>query len=128
VGQSGAGERTKVKLRKTASYEGRFSKAKQTQILLSVHLRELFPHCCIETEYQFATDRKWRFDAAVPSKSIAIEIEGGHWAGGAHVRGKHFESDMEKYNRAALYGWRVLRFSHQQVLEGEAKAFIERYL
>lgn len=113
---------------KTASYEGRFSKAKQTQELLCIHLRELFPMVTIKKEYRFCDDRMWRFDVAMISGGLAFEIEGGHWAAGAHVRGEHFESDMEKYNRAALDGWKVLRFTHKQVERGEAKAFIQKWL
>lgn len=62
-------------------------------------------------EYQFHTKRKWRFDAAYPGNRIAIEFEGGVWraGGGTHQRPKRFLADMEKYNEAALAGWRVLR-------------------
>ena len=35
--------------------------------------------------------------------------EGGIFSGGAHTRGKHFQSDCEKYNTAGLMGWRVFR-------------------
>jgi hypothetical protein len=35
---------------------------------------------------------------------------------------------MEKYNHAALLGWRVLRFTPAQVLDGTAIAFIHRVL
>lgn len=77
-------------------------------------------------EFQFCSFRKWRFDFALPG--IGIEIEGGIWTNGAHVRGKHFMSDMEKYNHAALLGWRVLRFTPSQVLDGSAIEFIKKVL
>jgi very-short-patch-repair endonuclease len=69
-------------------------------------------------EYRFHPERKWRFDFVIVSEGVstlAVEIEGGIWNQGAHVRGKHFESDCEKYNTAALAGWRVLRFSTRMV-------------
>lgn len=55
--------------------------------------------------------RKWRFDAAWPRFRVAIECEGAIWTGGAHTRGKHFLSDLEKYNAATEQGWRVLRYT-----------------
>jgi hypothetical protein len=61
-------------------------------------------------EYKFAApDRAFRFDYAWPEKHVALEVEGGIWTRGAHMRGKHALSDMQKYNLAALRGWKVLR-------------------
>lgn len=65
-------------------------------------------------EYKFHPVRKWRFDYALLEHKIAIEIEGGIWNNGAHVRGKHYSSDMEKYNQAQILGWKVLRYTHEQ--------------
>jgi very-short-patch-repair endonuclease len=39
---------------------------------------------------------------------------------GRHVTGKGFERDARKYNRAALLGWRVLRFTASMIASGEA--------
>ena len=60
-------------------------------------------------EYRFHPVRKWRFDYAIPSHLIALEVEGGVWTGGRHIRASGFLGDMEKYNNAALLGWRVFR-------------------
>ena len=60
-------------------------------------------------EYRFHPTRKWRFDDAIPSRRIAIEVEGGVWTQGRHTRPKGFLGDMEKYNTATLMGWRVFR-------------------
>lgn len=78
-----------------------------------------------EREYKFALPRKWRFDFAYPDLKLAIEVEGGTWVNGAHTRGGHYESDCRKYNRAALLGWRVLRFTTGMVDSGEAIDRIE---
>lgn len=62
-----------------------------------------------EREYRFHESRKWRFDYAWPKNKIALEIEGGVWTRGRHVRPKGFIKDIEKYNYAAAHGWRVFR-------------------
>ena len=78
--------------------------------------RDIFTETCrrelgieVVKEYQFHPTRRWRFDYAVPSRKVALEVEGGAWTGGRHTRAKGFIADMEKYNTAALFGWRVLR-------------------
>jgi len=65
-------------------------------------------------EYQFCKDRKFRFDFAILEEMLAIEIEGGLYTNGRHVRGSGYIKDMEKYNRAAIEGWTVLRYTPQQ--------------
>ena len=65
-------------------------------------------------EFQFAKPRRWRFDYALVTQQIAIEIEGGAHSNGRHTRGSGFICDMEKYNRAIVLGWRVLRYTPQQ--------------
>ena len=60
-------------------------------------------------EHRFDLVRRWRFDYAWPAHRIALEVEGGIWTGGRHTRGAGFLKDCEKYNRAAVLGWRVLR-------------------
>jgi hypothetical protein len=77
-------------------------------------------------EHRFAPPRRWRFDFAWPAQRIALEIEGGSWAGGRHVRGRGYEADCEKYSEAALRGWRVLRATPGMVRDGRALALLER--
>ena len=101
-------------------------KATEADQLLAEHIDEVRGDW--DEEHAFCPGRKWRFDFVIIGAKIAVEIEGGVWTNGAHVRGKHFISDMEKYNHATLLGWRVLRFTPQQVLKGEAIAFIKRVL
>lgn len=85
--------------------------------------RDIFTETCLKElgievakEYQFHPTRKWRFDYAVPFRKVAIEVEGGAWTGGRHNRAQGFIADMEKYNTAALFGWRVLRVTPDQLL------------
>lgn len=69
-----------------------------------------------EKEYKFYPTRRWRFDYAFVENKIAIEQEGGVWTGGRHTRGTGFIKDMEKYNCATILGWKVLRYTPDQML------------
>ena len=73
-----------------------------------------------EREHQFFPGRRWRFDFAWPDRLIAAEVEGGIWTHGRHSRGAGFEKDCEKYNSAALVGWRVFRFTGGMLNRNEA--------
>jgi len=79
-------------------------------------------------EYHFHRTRKWRFDFAYPEEHLAFEVEGGIWSGGRHTRGAGFEGDCEKYNEAAVDGWRVLRFTPKMVMDTRAANCIQRIL
>ena len=54
----------------------------------------------------------WRFDIAITSHLIAIELDGAVFTSGRHSRGLGVISDMDKINAATVNGWRVLRFTH----------------
>jgi len=101
------------------------------------------PAC--EREYRFSRDivghgpgirarlkaaglRDWRFDFAWPSEKVAVEIDGGVWSRGRHVRGAGFVGDMEKLNVAVLANWKVLRFSANHIRSGYALDTISRAL
>jgi very-short-patch-repair endonuclease len=47
-------------------------------------------------------------------------VGGTEWGRSSHSKGKGFEQDAEKYNRAARDGWIVLRFTTRMVLAGIA--------
>jgi len=79
-----------------------------------------------EREYRFDSERRWRFDFAWPSLKIAVEVEGGVWMRGRHVRPVGYLADLEKYNRAVVLGWRVLRYVPHQLgqLERDLRALL----
>jgi very-short-patch-repair endonuclease len=81
-----------------------------------------------EREFKFHDTRKWRFDFAFVESKVAVEVEGGIWSAGRHTRGAGFEGDCEKYNEAALAGWRVIRVSPKMVMDLRAIEFIKRAL
>ncbi len=80
----------------------------------------------LRCEYRFAPPRRWRFDFCMPEVALAFEFEGGIWNRGRHTRGKGYANDCRKYNEAVLLGWRVLRFTAEDVETGAAAAVIER--
>ena len=72
-----------------------------------------------DREYRFDPPRRWRFDLANPEFMVAVEIEGGTWTGGRHVRGDGYARDCRKYNRAAALGWRVFRLTTDMASDPE---------
>lgn len=69
----------------------------------------------VTPEYKFHPSRKWRFDYAILSHKIAIEVEGGAWVNGRHNRASGFIKDMEKYNEATRLGFRVIRVQPEEL-------------
>lgn len=80
------------------------------------------------TEHRFHPKRKWRFDYAWAEQRIALEVEGGVWTGGRHTRGSGFLGDMEKYNAAAVMGWRILRCTPSTLLKLETVTALKEAL
>lgn len=62
-------------------------------------------------EHRFQPGRRWRFDFAWPEVKVYVEIEGGTFVRGRHVRPLGYAQDCEKYNAATLAGWAGLRFT-----------------
>lgn len=85
-------------------------------------------------EYQFHANRQWRFDFCWKQALVACEVEGGIWMqtktgrSKGHAHPQRFESDCEKYNEAALYGWIVIRVTPKMVRDGRAIEWLERAL
>jgi len=88
----------------------------------------------LEQEVRFHSTRRWKFDRADTARKIAFEIEGGIFSQGRHTRGTGFMEDCEKYNEAALLGWRVYRIPGPWIIDahgrsdGRALAWAERVL
>ncbi|MDQ6693567.1 MAG: hypothetical protein M3014_03990, partial [Chloroflexota bacterium] len=83
------------------------------------------PRC----DYRFHPSRRWRFDFAWPYHGVAAEIEDGAcWAGGKQGQGQGCQADCEKLNAAVMAGWRLLRFTADQVGSGYAIAALAQLL
>ena len=72
-----------------------------------------------ETEARFHNVRRWKFDRLYRAQMVAVEIDGGVWSQGRHSRGDGMLKDNEKINTAQTMGYIVLRFTPQQVKDGE---------
>lgn len=83
-----------------------------------------------EREYEFAADRKWRFDLAWPGLRVAFEREGLAPKGGRsrHTQRDGYAADCAKYNAAGLASWLVIRATTRQIESGEAAAWLVRAL
>lgn len=73
--------------------------------------------------------RDWRFDLCWPHPHlIAVEIQGGTFAGGRHSRGPALRGEYEKLAAAVIRGWRVLLMMPEQVKPGKGLRWIEELL
>ena len=80
-------------------------------------------------ELEFALPvRGWRFDLAWPEAKLALEVDGGAYAGGRHTSGAGFEEDQIKRNAALLLGWRVLHVLPKHLNSGSTISLITNAL
>lgn len=111
---------------------GKTKRLTQAQLVFEMHMKEL--GLLYQREFKFCSDRKWRADYRIESPKVPcdfialIEIDGGAFTQGRHTRGKGFVADTAKLNTASGMGYKVFRFTPDQVLRGEAKEFIKRWL
>ena len=121
-----ANQKSRKRIKSTEQWEDR--------IKLELRLNKITQY---ETQYKFHPTRRWKFDFAWPDKMIAIEVEGNTFgrickkkvygkvcnqrlAGGRHTQGTGFEKDCEKYNTAALMGWKVYRIPSSMIKGGKS--------
>lgn len=77
-----------------------------------------------DREVAFYPGRRFRADFHV-GLGLLVEVEGGVWVSGRHVRGSGFESGCEKQALALLRGFRYLRVTSAQVEDGRALEWIK---
>lgn len=105
-----ADEYRKLVLAKSSKWERRFAEL----------WAEIGGEPCLR-EHRFAPPRRWRFDFAWPGDRLAVEIEGGSFVRGRHQRPSGYRADCEKYNAATALGWRVLRYTDQDLRDRPAE-------
>lgn len=78
-------------------------------------------------EFRFDPERKWRFDFAwMPN--LALEVQGGLFSAGAHVRGAALLREYEKLNAAAVAGYRVIFVTPEDLCTQDTAQLIRRAL
>jgi very-short-patch-repair endonuclease len=103
------------------------SKESELEIHLATRIRQLrLPEPV--TQHRFHPIRRWRFDFAWLDQRLAVEVDGGTYSAGRHVRASGFHGDAEKLNAATELGWRILRFDRDMVIDDTAVATIARVL
>ena len=99
----------------------------ENELLLADILNKVYPRKWI-TFYKGIDGRKYEFDCASPEYMVAVEIDGGMYPFYTTVRGKRVKvmksghsspdgimRDMEKSNAAQIAGWRILRYTPEQL-------------
>lgn len=71
----------------------------------------------LESEFAFKKGWRWKFDFCHKEARVGIEMEGGTFTEGRHVRGKGYRGDCEKYNQAVMMGWKLLRFTSDMLAD-----------
>lgn len=95
--------------------------ASKAEATLALHLK-LYGIAAVE-QHRFCPERRYRFDFCWPDLMLAVEVEGG-----AHGIRKQYQHDVERHNVAMLLGWRVLRFTPEDVEHGKAIDLIRAML
>lgn len=81
-------------------------------------------------EYQFAKHigRRWAADYCWPLHKLILEVQGGIWTQGRHVRGAALIAEYEKLSEAAILGYRVLLCTPDELRNGVAMDRVIRAL
>ena len=67
-------------------------------------------------EYRFDSERRFKFDIAIPTHRVAIEIDGGVFIKSGHSGGKNAEAAMARGNLACMLGWMVLHYTPKMAM------------
>jgi len=79
------------------------------------HLWQMWQGPELTKEYRFHPHRRWRLDYYHAPTQTGIELHGGVWSEGRHVRGNGFLGDLDKMNAAQMQGLVVLQLGTGQV-------------
>lgn len=79
--------------------------------------------------FRFEAPRSKReLDFAWTDYRVAVEVQGGIWARGAHTRGAGYQRDCSKLNDAQLQGWLLLWVTARHIDHGKALVWIRQAL
>lgn len=71
-------------------------------------------------EFRFYASRRWRFDFCHKPTMVAVEIEGF-----GHNKMNRYTSDIDKYNQAAIDGWKLYRLTPNLITVNKLTEIIE---
>lgn len=70
----------------------------------------------------------WRYDFAWPERKLLVDVQGGVFIRGRHVRGAGYERDCRKHSHAVLQGYSVLTVTSSMVRSHEAMRILSEAL
>jgi hypothetical protein len=76
-------------------------------------------------EYFAIPGRRFRWDFALPSYGLLVEVQGAVWRLGAHTSGTGVTRDCEKISMAVALGWSQLSVTTAHVMSGQAIVWIK---
>lgn len=117
-GAAASPESARAVKRKAAEQEARRQLREATRRQFRLRCKQAgLPMPATEVEFaSVAMGRDWRADYCWEAERLILEQEGGVWSGGRHTRGSGFVKDMEKYNAAAILGYRLIRVQPKDLL------------
>ena len=68
-------------------------------------------------QYKYVTNRRFSADFAFPLEKLIVEVDGGIYTRRAHGSVTGIIADMNRSNLAAQNGFRVMRFTPQEILK-----------
>lgn len=77
-----------------------------------------------ETQQQIIPGRRFSFDRVYRAEKLAIEVQGATFVKGGHSSGVGIARDCEKACLLAALGWRYMPVTKQQIMSGQAVAWI----
>ena len=92
--------------------------------LLAIHLAELGVH--FDRQHKYAPGRRLRADFALRLQGLLTEVMGGVYNRRAYGSVTGVLADIDRLNAATMAGWRMLRFTPDQVADGTAKDMVSR--
>ena len=117
-----------VKGPRTPAQELKLLKLRAQREKFTGSFEKLWKQCggpVLATEHRYHKTRMWRFDYAHLDTNVAIELDGGLFTGGGHVRPQHVQDTCDKKNEAILAGWVVFTLGTGIITEDRVRAIVE---
>ena len=104
------------------------AKVKRESLELAMALQFRAVGLSPERQYRWHPTRNFAADFAFVADKLLVEVEGGAYSGGRHVRGAGFTSDCARQAEALMLGWRVLRVTGEHLRSGAALRWAQHLL